>query len=859
MSPYSITPEAVIKEMGSSLHGLSNQEAAKRLSKYGANELRTAKKSSLIKRFFAQLTDFMIIILLIAAAISFTVSVMQGEADYVDPIIILIIVLLNAVLGVVQEAKAEHSLDALKKLSAPHAIVLRNGSRKQVEASTLVPGDFIFLEAGFFVPADARLLSASGLKVDESSLTGESIAVEKKSDLRFPENTPLGDRINMVFSSGIVTAGHGTALVTATGMNTEVGHIATMILSDETPETPLQKRLKTTGKILGIAALSICLLLFILGVTQGIPIFSMFMTSVSLAVASIPESLPAVVTIMLSLGVQRMAKKKAIIRKLPAVETLGSATYICSDKTGTLTKNCMTVTKTATFQTPNGIPPLPLLALLCSNVDINDSSGKAKVNGEATEKALAEYALSLGIKSKDCEAYPRVYEIPFDSAKKCMTTIHRMPDLQHYLVITKGAFDVLLNQCNITALQEKTYRNSHDAMTEEALRVLAVAYRIVPKDIDYRKCSLGSNLTMLGLFGMIDPPRPEARQAVETCRQAGITPVMITGDHKITACAIGKKLGILTKGARAMTGTELDTLSDSQLSACIHEYRVFARVSPQHKVRIVKALQQKGEVVAMTGDGVNDAPALKAADIGCAMGRSGTDVAKNASDMILMDDNFATIVSAVWEGRGIYENIRKSIHFLLSCNIGEIITIFMAVLFRLPSPLAAVQLLWVNLITDSLPAIALGVEPPEPDIMKRPPISPKAGMFSGGLLGSIILEGMMIGSLSLLAYLLGIYYVGNASTMAFAVLSFSQLFHAFNMRSRFSLFRIGIFSNKKMILSFLICTALQISVITHPFLQTIFKVTALSKIQWSIVALCSIAPVFFMELQKLLAKYQKPR
>lgn len=859
MNYYSISADAAMKHLNSTRNGLTGREVTKRLSDYGRNELHTAKKVGLIRRFLAQLTDFMIIVLLIAAAISFIVSVMEGEADYVDPIIILIIVILNAVLGVVQEAKAEHSLEALKKLSAPHANVLRDGKKQQIEANQLVPGDIIYLESGYFVPADARLISCNSLRVDESSLTGESIAVEKKAEPRFSEKTSLGDRINMVFSSSIVTAGHGMALVTATGMNTEVGHIASMIISDETPETPLQKRLKSTGKILGLAALIICFILFILGILQGIQIFSMFMTSVSLAVASIPESLPAVVTIMLSLGVQRMVKKQSIIRKLPAVETLGSATYICSDKTGTLTQNCMTVTKTTVFQTPPGIPSLPLLAMLCSNVDISYSSSKPVVQGEATEKALVSYALSSGIKGSDAEAYPRIYEIPFDSSRKCMTTVHKLPNQSQYLVITKGAFDVLMNKCEISSSQARSYRNSHDALTVDALRVIAVAYRIVPKDCDYRKSSIEGNLTMLGLFGMIDPPRPEAEKAVEICKQAGITPVMITGDHKNTACAIGRKLGILTKGTDALTGQELDMLSDEQLRDCIKNYRVFARVSPQHKVRIVKALQQKGEVVAMTGDGVNDAPALKAADIGCAMGRSGTDVAKNASDMILMDDNFATIVSAVWEGRGIYENIRKSIHFLLSCNIGEIITIFFAILFRMPSPLAAVQLLWVNLITDSLPAIALGVEPPEPDAMKRPPISPKAGMFAGGLLGSIILEGMMIGSLSLLAYILGTHYIGNGTTMAFAVLSFSQLFHAFNMRSKHSLFRIGIFSNMKMVFSFLICASLQIIVITHPFLQGVFKVNALNQLQWILVIAFSVSPILFMELQKLLAKGKKQR
>ena len=859
---YSATAEAVLQTMKSSFQGLSQEEAAKRLTRFGKNELRPAKKKNPVQRFFAQMADFMILILLLAAGVSFAVSFLEGNADYVDPIIILIIVVLNAVLGVIQETKAEHSLEALKKLSAPHAAVLRNGRRQQLPASCLVPGDLLLLETGCLVPADARLLSAHGMKADESALTGESLAVEKKAELTLPEQVPLGDRRNMVYSSSIITAGHGTAVVTATGMDTEVGHIAHMILHDETPETPLQKRLKTTGKLLGAAALAICLLIFLLGVVQGFDVFTMFMTSVSLAVASIPESLPAVVTIMLSLGVQRMAKKQAVIRKLPAVETLGSATCICSDKTGTLTQNHMTVTRTVVFETPAGLPSLPLLTLLCCNVSVQKKKGRTEILGEATEQALAEYALSTGepsLLSALEHNYPRMEELPFDSARKTMSTLHRMPGTDRCLLITKGAFDVLLPLCRPSAIQARMYRARHDDLTSDALRVIAVGCCILPPEEAVSAFTGGHTLTLLGLFGLMDPPRKEAAEAVLLCRQAGITPIMITGDHKDTACAIGRSLGILAPGTLAMSGKELDALPEEALRSRILDYRVFARVSPQHKVRIVKALQSAGEVVAMTGDGVNDAPALKAADIGCAMGRSGTDVAKNAADMVLMDDNFATIVSAVREGRGIYENIKKSIHFLLSCNIGEIFTIFFAILFRLPSPLAAVQLLWVNLITDSLPAIALGVEPPEPDIMKRPPISPKAGMFSRSLTASIFLEGMMIGSLALLAYVVGTHYLGNASTMTFLVLSLSQLFHAFNIRSHHSLFRIGWFSNKKMALSFVLCTTLQLLVVTEPHLQRVFRVFPLTGGQWLLVLFCSFAPVFFMELQKLLANRAKPR
>ena len=853
MTPFLLSPDTVLKKLDTTKEGLSQKNAKERLQQYGPNELASQKKISLLQRFFAQFQDFMILVLLCAAAISFLLSLLEGEADYADPIIILFVVTLNALLGVIQETKAEHSLEALKKLAAPHATVLRDKKRKSIPSSELVPGDIIFLEAGNMVPADARLLSATGLKADESSLTGESTSVEKHPDRTFPEDTPLGDRTNMIFSSSIITAGHGSAVVTSTGMNTEVGKIAAMILTSEQVETPLQKRLAQAGKILALMVLGICVVLFFIGIFQGIPMITMFMTAVSLAVASIPESLPSVVTIMLSLGVQRMVKQNAIIRKLPAVETLGSATYICSDKTGTLTQNHMTVTKTSVFNTPDNLPSMAQMALLCCNVSLE----KQKAEGEATEKALAEYALNEGYDSSSLREFPRIYEIPFDSTRKCMTTVHRLPDREHFLVITKGAYDVLLKKCSISASKESGSRLAHDTMAKDALRVLAIAYKVIPADSSLLSPSLEDGLTLYGLFGLMDPPRPEAKQAVALCQGAGITPVMITGDHKDTACAIAKKLGILRNSNQAMTGAQLDTLSEQELKEQIGNYTVFARVSPEHKVRIVKALQARGEIVAMSGDGTNDAPALKTADIGCAMGLSGTDVAKNASDMILMDDNFSTIVSAVREGRGIYENIRKSIQFLLSCNIGEIITIFLAILFRMPSPLAAVQLLWVNLITDSLPAIALGIEPPEQDTMKRPPVSPKEGLFTGNLVFSIITEGILIGALTLFAYVLGTNHLGNGSTMAFTVLSFSQLFHAYNMRSRHSLFQVGFFSNKIMNLSFAVCAFLQMLVITHPWLQGIFQVSSLTGPQWLVVASCSVAPVFFMELQKHIAKNDK--
>ena len=853
MTPFSLSSDTVLQKLETTTNGLSQKKAKERLQTYGSNELASQKKESLLRRFFAQFEDFMIIVLLCAAALSFLLSYAEGNADYADPLIILFVVTMNAILGVFQEAKAEHSLEALKKLSAPHATVLRDGKRQNIPSSELVPGDIIYLEAGNMVPADARIITCVGLKVDESSLTGESTTVEKYAERTFSEDTPLGDRSNMLYSSSIISSGHGSAVVTSTGMKTEVGKIASLIMNSEHIDTPLQKRLAQAGKILALMVLGICVVLFFIGIFQGIPMITMFMTAVSLAVASIPESLPSVVTIMLSIGVQRMAKQNAIIRKLPAVETLGSATYICSDKTGTLTQNHMTVTKTAVLTSAESLPSLSLSALLCSNVSIE----KNRVEGEATEKALAEYALKEKIPTNYSAVYPRIYEIPFDSVKKCMTTVHRLPDGEQLLVISKGAYDVLIKKCRISHAKEATARLTHDTMTKDALRVLALAYKIIPATTTLSPERLEHDMTLYGLFGLMDPPRPEAKQAVQLCQSAGITPVMITGDHKNTACAIAGQLGILTPFHKAMTGAELDSLSEQDLAACIGNYTVFARVSPEHKVRIVKALQARGEIVAMSGDGTNDAPALKAADIGCAMGHSGTDVAKNASDMVLMDDNFATIVSAVKEGRGIYENIRKSIQFLLSCNIGEILTIFLAILFRMPAPLAAVQLLFVNLITDSLPAIALGMEPPEDDTMKRPPISPKEGLFTGNLIVSIVTEGMLIGALTLFAYVLGTNYIGNGNTMAFSVLSFSQLFHAYNMRSRASLFHIGVFRNRVMNVSFVLCTTLQLLVITHPWLQTIFQVSMLTLPQWMVVATCSFAPIIFMELQKYVAKNDK--
>lgn len=888
---HSLSAEEALKELRVSPDlGLDEKEVRQRQQTYGRNALTAKKGKSLIIRFFSQFADFMIIILIFAAIISFVVSYLDGEPEYADPVIILVIITVNATLGVLQEARAEKALEALKKMSAPSAHVLRNGKVSVVDSTELVPGDIILLETGSFVPADARLLTAINLKVEEASLTGESNAVEKIAEVRLKPDTTLGDRVNLVMATSTITYGRGLAVVTETGMNTQVGHIATMILEDETPMTPLQKRLAKTGKVLGIAALIICAVIFVLGILKQLPVFDMFMTSVSLAVAAIPEGLPAIVTIMLSLGVQRMARKNAVIRKLPAVETLGSATVICSDKTGTLTQNVMTVTHICSIngkEKLNGEFASFLLshAALCNDAILQPEGDTVIITGEPTEKALVLAAYNAGISKLNLDlSFHRVSEIPFDSARKLMTTVQRSSD-NTYRSITKGAFDFMVNRCTSYYLKGKQYPLTgkdksrlnvlNNEMTEKALRVIAVAYKNIPKpSTNALPADLENDLTFVGLIGMIDPPREEVRDAVFLCRQAGIKPVMITGDHVLTAKAIARDLGILTGREEAITGDMLSRMSNEELIESINRYSVFARVSPEHKVRIVKAFQSRGEVVAMTGDGVNDAPALNTADIGCAMGITGTDVAKNAADMILADDNFATIVSAVKEGRGIYDNVKKAVHFLLSSNIGEILTIFVAILFGLPTPLVAVQLLWVNLVTDSLPAISLGVEPTAKDIMLKKPIPPKKGMFADGLAFQIICEGIMIGSLALLAFVIGFHYydipqfyaalegqsLPNASpttyipwvgrTMSFAVLSLSQLFHSFNMRSSHSLSEIGIFTNKKLVYSFVICAALQMSVIMVPQLARVFQVVPLSFRQWAITLFLSFVPIIAVEMQK---------
>ncbi len=858
-------------------HGLNDRQVEERFEKFGYNEIEAKKKRTTLMMLVDQFKDFMIIVLIVAALISFSV----GEKT--DAIIILAIVLLNAVLGIVQESKAEKSLEALQKLSAPTAKAFRNDRVNVVPAKELVPGDIVYLEAGDLVPADARLIDAANLKIEESALTGESVPVEKDVEKIEGENIPLGDRKNMVFSSSVVTYGRGSAVIVDTGMNTEVGKIAGMIMKEEDKVTPLQQKLEQIGKMLGIAALVICAIIFGVGVLQGREIFEMFLTAVSLAVAAIPEGLPAIVTIVLALGVQRMVTKNAIIRKLPAVETLGGASVICSDKTGTLTQNKMTVVRLATAYGSWDITSeidkeeKPVItnilekATLCNDSKLEKVDGEWDAIGDPTETALVIAAANIGKLKKDLEKEkPRVQEVPFDSDRKMMTTIHK--EDAGYVVITKGAPDVLLGRCcNVLTSEDiiginddeiSKIEEANSMMADQALRVLAVAFKEIKELPDVVSTeTVEEDLTFVGLIGMIDPPREEAKEAVALCRAAGIKPVMITGDHKATAVAIAKELGILEDEAQALTGTELDQLDQAYLNENVEQYSVYARVSPEHKVKIVKAWRSKGHVVAMTGDGVNDAPALKSANIGCAMGITGTDVAKGAAHMVLTDDNFATIVAAVKEGRGIFANIQKSIQFLLSCNIGEIITLFLAILLYWDAPLLPIHILWVNLITDSLPALALGVEPVEDNVMDRNPRDPKKSLFADGLALYIGIQGIMIGGLTLTAFALGQHFltVGLtaeaslvvARTMAFATLSLSQLVHAFNIRSNRSLFSVGVFTNRMMLIAFAVSGLLQLSVLTIPVLQDIFKVTTLNGSQWGTVIALSVAPLVLVEIGKM--------
>ncbi len=854
--------DELIKELGSDIQmGLSTAYANEAILKYGKNKLSEKKKKSLLQRFLEQFKDVMILILIAAAVISFGIAVFEGNpSEFFEPALILLIVILNAVIGVFQENKAEKALEALNNMSALHAKVIRDGKEQIIESSYLVPGDIIKIEAGDYIPADARILSCAALKSEEAALTGESIPSEKDADAVVDEKAPLGDRTNMIFSGCSITYGTALAIVTATGMNTEMGKIANLLNNETDEQTPLQQKLSKLGKYLGIVAIAACIIIFIIGLLNKLDLKEMFMTSVSLAVSAIPEGLPAIVTIVLSIGVQSMVKKNAIIRRLPAVETLGSASVICSDKTGTLTQNKMTLTKAyadgkslelISADNSKEVKNLLLLSTLCCNGSVVfKEDGSEEHIGDPTETAIVAAAHKIGHeKNALFSKYPRLGELPFDSDRKLMTTINKYDDKN--LVIVKGAFDVLKNRCisgDIAAAEQ-----INEEMSNSALRVLAIACKEindVPDTLDADE--IENNLTFLGLVGMIDPPRPEAKAAVEVCKKAGIRPVMITGDHITTASAIATELGILQDGDLAITGSELDAMNDDELDKKVERIAVYARVSPENKIRIVKAWQKKGKVVSMTGDGVNDAPALKAADIGCAMGITGTDVAKGAADMTLTDDNFATIVDAVREGRGIYDNIRKVVGFLLGTNIGEVITVFLAMLLWHKTPLLSMHLLLINLVTDSLPAIALGMEAVETDIMERKPREKTEGIFAGGLGIRVVLQGFMFAILCLVGFSSGHNLTGkieSGQTMAFIILALSQIVQAYNMRTEKSLRKIGAFTNRTLNRSCFISVAIMLIVLFTP-VRIIFNLAVLPWYMYVFALVLSFVPLVVMEVSK---------
>ena len=882
-------------------NGLSTEQIKENQAKYGLNELKQAKKKNLFIRFLEQFKDFMIIVLIIAAIVSGVIGYMKGEG-ITDSIIIMIVVIVNAIIGVAQENKAEKSLEALQKMSQHSTKVLRDGNVKVIEAKALVPGDVVILDTGDYVPADIRLIEAVNLKAQEASLTGESVPVEKFTSEIEAEKVGIGDRTNMVFSSSLITYGRGKGIVVETGMETEVGKIAGILSSTVKADTPLQTKLNKLGKTLGSAALVICAIIFVIGILYGKDPIDMFMTAVSLAVAAIPEGLAAVSTIVLAIGVQRMVKKHAIVKKLPAVETLGSATVICSDKTGTLTQNKMTVkkifynNKLMSIEEINTIDS-ELEKLIYTSMLCNDTKVAADrtLTGDPTETALVDMGFTLDFNPANFETRPRVKEIPFDSDRKLMTTVNKVGD--KYIVYTKGGIDELLARCSSYIINGEIKQNLseyineiekiNEGMAQDALRVLAMAYKELDREpTDEELKTIESDLIFIGMVGMIDPPRDEVKIAVEKCKKAGIKTVMITGDHKVTAVAIAKELGILENESEAITGAQLEEMSQEELEKNVRNYSVYARVSPEHKVRIVKAWQANGEIVAMTGDGVNDAPALKTADIGCAMGIVGTDVAKEAADVILTDDNFATIVSSVEEGRRIYDNILKAIQFLLSSNVGEIVVLFLTILITpwisstfgidigLIEILLPIHILWINLVTDSLPALALAVDPAEDDIMERKPIKSGKGIFTKGMSWRIVYQGFMIGLITLAAFLIGlatpveelpeVYHNGMlltneevrveiGQTMAFTVLALSELVHVFNIRNnKKSIFKTHPFNNKMLLLAIFVSAMLMFVILFVPALRNIFSIPVLPVQNILETAVLVILPIIIVEIFKFL-------